>query len=353
MVSSIDSNHTTRFAIVGAGGIAGAYALAFDETDEATLDAVVDVREDAAKALAEPRDARVYSSVDAMLDSALEVDAVIICTPPNTHEQITVRLLEHGLHVLCEKPLAIHSSEAEAMAEAADRTGKLITMASKFRYVPDVSEAKQLIESGAIGELILFENSFTSFVDMSERWNSTPEISGGGVLIDNGTHSLDLARFFLGPIEELQVTEGLRTQDLRVEETVAIQFKSRSGTMGSIDLSWTITKGLPSYITLHGSEGCIVLGWQGSKWKRHGEGWNEFGSGFNKVTAFQNQIENFSRAIHGEEPLLITIQDGLASVRAIEAAYESMREVPWQSVLPSTFEPRSAALNANASELSS
>ncbi|MEO0444635.1 MAG: Gfo/Idh/MocA family oxidoreductase, partial [Verrucomicrobiota bacterium] len=175
----------------------------------------------------------------------------------------------------------------------------------------------------------LWENAFTGYVDMGERWNSQPSVSGGGVLIDNGTHSLDLARFFLGPIDALRVSEGKRTQGLPVEETVQITFQSRSGSMGTIDLSWTINKQLPTYITIHGSEGTLSLGWKESKYRNHqDEEWTVFGQGYSKVGAFVNQIENMANAILGKEDLLITIDDGLASIRAIEAAYIALSQAP-------------------------
>ncbi len=321
-----------RFAIIGAGGIAQAYAQAFARSERASLTAVVDIDVAAAHHLGSPVGAAIYGSIDELLIAADRIDAVIVSTPPVTHPEIAVRLLEAGIHVLCEKPLAIDFDGAMAMARAALQSDAILTMASKFRCVEDVDKAREIVRRGDIGDLVLYENAFTCFVDMTDRWNSKKTVSGGGVLIDNGTHSLDLARYFLGPIEELQVIEGLRLQGLDVEETVAIYLKSRAGAMGNIDLSWTINKGLPWYINLHGSAGSIALGWKESKWKPADGDWEVFGSGYDKVAAFLYQIDNFAGAIRGEESLLVSIEDGLASVLAVEAAYRSMNTRPWISV---------------------
>jgi predicted dehydrogenase len=193
-----------------------------------------------------------------------------------------------------------------------------------------VIRAKSIVSSGILGEIILFENAFTSRVDMSKRWNSDPRISGGGVLIDNGSHSVDIMRYFLGPLAEVQVVEGKRVQGLPVEDTVRIFVRSTSGVMGSIDLSWSINKELDSYVNIYGSRGTISVGWKESKFRQSSSpDWIVFGKGYNKVQAFRSQIDNFCKAIRGEEALLITAEDALASVEVIEAAYAALRQHPW------------------------
>jgi predicted dehydrogenase len=173
--------------------------------------------------------------------------------------------------VLCEKPLAICPEEAAIMVAAAERSQATLSMASKFRYARDVVEAKSIVASGLIGEIVLFENAFTSRVDMTNRWNSDPKVSGGGVLIDNGTHSVDITRHFLGPLVEIQVVEGRRVQNIPVEDTVRIFVKSVAGVMGSIDLSWSVNKELPHYLSIYGSAGTLHVGWKESKFRRAGD----------------------------------------------------------------------------------
>lgn len=333
------AQNPVRFGLIGAGGIAQAYAQAFRESDQVKLVAVADVRAEAAQAVAQTCGATAYSSHRELMEKE-SVEAVVVCTPPSTHPGICVELAQAGLHVLCEKPLAISSDEARHMFDAAARANVKLTMATKFRYATDVIRARSIVMSGILGDIILFENVFTGRVDMSQRWNSKPAISGGGVLIDNGTHSVDIMRFFLGPLAELQVVEGRRVQKLDVEDTVRMFVKSSDGVMGSIDLSWSMNKEQPAYISIYGSQGTVLVGWKESKYRRSAnEDWIVFGQGYNKFQAFRGQIENFARAIRGEDKLLVTPEDALASVEVIEAAYESLRSNRWQPVVHREWKP--------------
>jgi predicted dehydrogenase len=323
------SDKRTRFGIVGAGAIAQAYALAFANNPLAEVVAVADERPEASAALAAKFGCKAFASHSAMVaDSSL--DAVLVCTPPSTHPDICVDLLERGIPVLCEKPLSVDVAGAQRIIETSRRTGVKMTMASKFRFVDDMVRAKQLVNSGAIGEVVMIENFFTSRVDMTRRWNSDPAVSGGGVFIDNGTHSVDLIRYFVGPLVEIHAVEGKRSQNLPVEETVHVFVRSAAGVLGTVDLSWSINKELESYLRIYGSAGTISVGWKESRYLAPGSReWTIFGKGYDKVQAFRSQIENFSKALRGQEPLLLSAEDALASAYVVEAGYASLRDSRW------------------------
>lgn len=328
------SEKRTRFGIVGAGAIAQAYALAFATSAFAEVVAVADSRVEAASALAERLKCKSFTSYSAMA-SEVPLDAVLICTPPSTHPEICVYFLERGIPVLCEKPLSVDVAGAQTMIEASRRTGVKMTMASKFRFVEDIVRAKQLVTSGAIGEVVMVENFFTSRVDMTKRWNSDPAISGGGVFIDNGTHSVDLIRYFVGPLIEIHAVEGKRSQNLPVEETVHVFVRSAAGVLGTVDLSWSINKELESYLRIYGSAGTISVGWKESRYLAPGSReWTAFGKGYDKVQAFRSQIDNFSKALRGEELLLLSAEDALASAYVVEAGYASLRDSRWVPIPP-------------------
>lgn len=322
-----------RFGLIGTGAIAQTYAQSFDGWAGAKLAAVADVRRDAAKAMGDALKCPGFGSCAELLDDANELDAIIVCTPPNTHEEIIVECADRGLHVLCEKPFALSSASAKRMIDAAERAEVKLTMASKFRYTDDVVRAKSIVTSGILGEILAVENAFTAKVDMANRWNSNPEVSGGGVLIDNGTHSVDIMRYFLGPVSEVLAIEGKRIQKLPVEDTVQLFVRSANGVTGQIDLTWSINKELDWFLSIFGSNGTIQVGWKESKYRQNSSrDWITFGKGYQKVQAFRDELANFAAAVRGEDRLLINAEDALASVEAIEAAYRSLPKANWVSV---------------------
>lgn len=299
---------------------------------DARLHAVVDVREAACQATAEEHRCKYF--LDYREPEFLEqIDAAIVCTPPSLHHEMVGHLLDHGKHVLCEKPLTISAAQARDLVARAERSERLLMMASKFRYVDDLIKAKAIVESGILGNIILFENTFCSKVNMRDRWNAQKEVSGGGVLVDNGSHSVDIARYLLGPIGGVQAQNGINAQGLEVEETVRLLIKTESGVIGTVDLSWSINKEVDTYVGLNGSHGTLLIGWKGSRYHQDGiADWIQFGRGYDKVGAFQRQLQNFVGTLKGDEVPLIKPADALASVEVIEAAYQSASRDHWVPV---------------------
>ncbi len=328
-----------RCALVGAGRIAQTYAQAFGSSEELKAVAAVDTNPVAANRMGETLRCPAYASVEEMLAAGDGVEAAILCTPPTTHRGLATLFMKAGRHVLCEKPFCLDTKSARAMIRTARTSGVVLTMASKFRYVTDVIKAREIVQSGTLGEIVLFENVFASRVEMKDRWNADPTVSGGGVLIDNGTHSVDLMRYFLGPLADVQAVEGKRVQQLPVEDTVRIYVRSAGGVLGSIDLSWSINKEQDAFLTIHGSTGTLQVGWKESKYRLYRNAdWVVFGKGYDKVQAFRSQLTNFARAVRGEEKLLITSDDALASVEVVKAAYRSMGRPHW-TVVPNRRKP--------------
>ena len=321
-----------RLGLVGAGAIARAYAAAVATSPAVRLVAVADTDATAAASLATDSGALSFGSHLELADAGV-CDAVLVTTPPVTHAPIVIDLVSRGLPVLCEKPLSIDAASARRMTEAAAHHGVVLSMASKFRFVCDVIAARQMILDGAIGMPRILENTFTGVVDMTGRWNSNPTVSGGGVLIDNGTHCADIIRYLLGPITKVHAVAAPRIQPLVVEDGVTLFAETQSGAQAKAETSWSIHKDRSAFIEIYGDEGTIEVGWRGSR-RRHGRGgeWESFGTGYDKVAAFARQIEHFAAVVRGEDRALPDCADALASVAVIQSAYRSITAGAWASV---------------------
>lgn len=323
---------TVRFGIVGAGAIARSYLQVFAAIEDAVIVAVADTQSDAATSLAAAVRGVAHPDVRSLL-AAGGVDALIVCTPPDSHAEIALASIRAGVPVLCEKPLAIGVKAARSMIAAASAAGVQFTMATKFRFVDSVVAARRLVDDGALGELIHIENVFASRVDMTNRWNSNPAISGGGVLIDNGTHSVDIARHFLGPIAEVLVVEDPRTQAIDVEDSAQLLLRAAAGATATIDLSWSYDNATDDYLQVYGSDGALRIGWQQSKFRTNADAeWHEFASAYDKIECMRAQVRNFCGALRGEELLAVSSADAIASVQVIDAAYRSLALGDWTTV---------------------
>jgi predicted dehydrogenase len=331
-VAKLSKDHVVRFGIIGCGRIAQSHLQALATLPEAKLTGAVESRPAAGAAVAEQYRCDLYAD---FRDPAFlgRIDAVIICTPPNLHHTIGRHFLERGIHVLCEKPLTITSADARDLVALSSQKDAVLMMASKFRYVDDIIKSKAIIESGILGKVILYENSFCSRVNMADRWNSQKEISGGGVLIDNGSHSADIARYLVGPIQDVHAQAAPPIQGRDVEDTIRVQFQSKSAVLGTFELSWSITKESKNFIQVFGSEGTLQVGWKGSRYCQDGSSkWVPFGTGYDKTRAFANQHTNFIDCIKGRDRAVITPEDSLASVQVVEAAYLSASRNTWTRV---------------------
>lgn len=312
-----------RVGVIGCGRIAQDHLQSYKSLSAAELVAVADPIANLASEIAAQYQCNAYTDYRDMLASG-SIEAVSICTPPVTHADIMLEAIGRGVHVLCEKPLTIQLRDAEKVLLAVQKSDLILMMASKFRFVNDVIKAKSLIDAGVIGRPVFFENAFCSRVDMRGRWNAVKAIAGGGVLFDNATHSVDIARFLMGPIASVQAEHGIRAQDIEVEDTSRLCFHSAGGVLGTVDVSWSVNKEQDAYISVHGTDGTLTIGWKESKYRLHEKpDWVVFGEGYSKKAAFLNQIGHFLQCVRGEQSPLITPLDGLESVRVIEAAYRS------------------------------
>ncbi len=316
--------------IIGLGRIGAVHVEAWDSLEGARVVAVCDSSE-AARVAASQKGLAVFSDPQAMLD-AVQLDAVSICAPPNQHQPLAEICFEKGVAVLCEKPLAADGSTATALVQSAHRHHARFQLATKFRHVPELQKARQLMADGAVGEPLTFRIEFAGPVDMSQRWNSDPSFSGGGVLIDNGSHALDLTRFLFSAIDNVMAVSLKAVQKLQVEDSALLLVSTEGGVTGKIMLSWSMKPADQDYVVIQGSKGQITVGWKESWLRGDGQAPQKIGSGYDKNDSHRRMMTMFRDFALGEGPGWISEEEALSSALVTDAAYQSMRSERWVKV---------------------
>ena len=327
-----------RVALVGAGRVARVHADALEGSGEARLVAIADPRWEAARALSQATGCPAYASAEELVRRE-RPEAAIVCTPPNRHAAVARFLLGEGVHVLCEKPLALHPGEAAGMVDAARGAERLLVLATKYRFVPGVALAKKLLDLGSLGDPDGAEITFSQKVGMTGNWYADPAVSGGGVLADNGPHAVDLLRFLFGPVAFVQAVEGPREQGLAVEESVELQARAGDGVLARVHLSWNAPGG-ETYLAVHGSDGTLEIGWKGCRCRTPGAvEWTPLAPGYDRAQAFRAMHQSFVRAVQGTAEPEGSLEDAFASAAVVAAAYASLAGGGWMRVEASSSAP--------------
>lgn len=315
-----------RVAIIGTGNIARAHARAYQANAEvAEVVAVADVDLERAQAFAQQHNfGDAYADAGEML-RAVKPDAVSICTPNYLHAPLSIMALEAGVAVLCEKPMATNLADAERMKATAERTGKTLYIGFNHRFIGKFARGKELLESGDYGKLLVCRIAIGhgAYEQLSKMWFARKELSGGGTLIDNGVHMLDMLRWYGGSITTAQAqTKRLKMDQGDVEDNAIALFQLGNGGMASLQCSWTWP---PSYTLLFHmicENGTIDLSGNDVIAYRNGDTAPQtirIPEGNNNA----EQVKHFLAAARGEEAPFVTPDDGIAAVRAALAAYES------------------------------
>jgi predicted dehydrogenase len=232
---------TLRYGVIGAGVIAPLHLEAIAEVDDAELIGIssLDAREAAARA--EPYGCPAFGDHRELL--ALVPDVVVVCTPHPSHASLSIESLEAGAHVLVEKPLAVEVRDADAMIAAADRAERLLGVCFQQRFRPVIAAAREAVVSGRLGELVR-----AAIVDPLYRpnayygtagWRGTWEGEGGGVLMNQAPHTLDLLCHLAGPPARVWGDSRRRSQPMEAEDTATALLDYANGAVGTIAVSTT------------------------------------------------------------------------------------------------------------------
>ncbi|QDU96034.1 Gfo/Idh/MocA family protein [Lignipirellula cremea] len=251
-----------KTAIIGCGKIGQTHAQALSTLAESEFVAVCDAQLSRAQSFAEQYRVQAFDSVAEMLSRA-DVEAVTICTPHPLHEEPCLQAAQAGVHVLIEKPMASSLKSCDAMLEAADKGQIKLGIVSQRRLFEPVQRMKAAIDAGKIGKPILGAFSMFSWRDQayyqSDPWRGKWETEGGGVLVNQSPHMLDMLQWFMGEIDEVSgYWSNLNHPYMEVEDTALAMIRFKSGALGNVVASLSQKPGIYTKIHIHGANGASV-----------------------------------------------------------------------------------------------
>lgn len=325
------STQELKIGIVGCGNISRLHVKGYQRAGGARITQVFDVHRPSAEARAAELEAEVADSLAAMANPA-EIDAVSICTPPGTHLESCLPFLEAGIPILCEKPFEATAEGAQQLAAAVRGSKSLFMIAFCHRYNAHVKEAKRLLteEAELVGEPLFFRNLFGGKIDMNAGHRSNPALAGGGTLIDNCAHSLDLFRFLMGEATTVSAQIANQAQDGPVEDFASIDLQGVGRFAGQISSSYSFPVVYNS-VEIYCSKSTITInywipGRPGLVLQVQGEGKERAVEVDGSIDQFTGEIIHFLECVRTGARPTPGIDDAVANAHLIEAAYRSARE---------------------------
>ncbi len=293
----------------------------------ARLVAVADQDPAAAQAVAQEHGVAASASA-AELIGRPDLDAVVIAVPSGLHARLAVAALDAGKHVLLEKPIEVTVTAADEILAAEQRSGKVLSVVSQRRFAAENQFIKKLVDEGRLGritsatvEVALWRTQ--EYYD-SGAWRGTWALDGGGALMNQGVHLVDLALWLLGDVEEVYAHTGLLAhENIEVEDTVTLTARLRSGALLTFLASTSAYGELPIRMSVMGDQGCVVT--ESERITRFQTATEEELPSFAAVDQQLAQLHDFVAAVRGERPPLVTAAQARSAVAFIEAVYESGR----------------------------
>ena len=320
---------TLRVGIVGCGKMARIHLMTYQGAKGVEIASVCDLNPDAAAAFAKETGARVAASPADMARSD-GLDAVTVVTPPGTHLENCRPLLKAGVAVYCEKPLEVDAKAAGRLAALAKRTEAVFMVGFNHRFHAPIVELKKLIGKGALGKPLLFRNIFASYMPVAGDHRCNRALSGGGTLIDNCSHSVDLFRFLMGEPTHVQTMGGNVMQDVAIEDFGMMHLRTADGAFGEITSSYSLP-GAGNWVELYGTKGMATVsywnpGHPDLAYRLNGKDWRPVDCSKHSPNMYATAIENFLKAVRTGKTPPITAEDGLKANRVTTAAYKSLAE---------------------------
>lgn len=338
----------TGFGIIGCGVIAPYHAKGIAETKGARLVAVSDVAVQHAERLAEEYGAQPYADYREMLGRD-DIDVVCLCVPSGLRCEIVEACAAAGKHILSEKPLEVTTERIDRIIQAVDDAKVTLGCIFQSRFAEGPRLVRRAIETGRFGRLVMGD-AYIKWYRTQEYydghdWRGTWKLDGGGALMNQGIHQVDLLLWFMGPVKRVQAqTALLGHENIEVEDLACAMLEFENGAFGVIEATTAAWPGHPARVEVHGTQGSAVIEdgrlkfWQFREVEKGDDAIQRtlgedtsLGSGASDPTSslshlgHQRQIEDFVRAIEEGRPPTVEGKEGRRAVALIEAIYASAK----------------------------
>ncbi len=325
-----------KAVIIGCGAIHELHAYAIKENENAELYGVCDIVKERADSTAEQFGCRAFYSFEDVI-ACDEVNVVHICTPHYLHAPMAIAAMKAGKHVFCEKPMAIKPEDAEAMADTAKSTGKTLGICFQNRYRNSSVHAKRILESGALGKVkgaranVFWKRGRDYYA--SGEWRGRWDTEGGGVLINQSIHTLDLLNWLCGQAKELKAhVDTFELSDyIEVEDSAFVNIRFDGGANALFTATNVYAEDTQIEIDVVCEKGSLSLGEKLEvKYGDRTEIYEDVKSkSFGKTVwgiTHKQIIDDYYSTLTKEKEFAVNEKEGINTVKLIDAIYKSDRE---------------------------
>ena len=336
---------TVGFGIIGAGMIAEMHAVAMQDLPNVKLIGFYDKNLAAARSRAEKFNVKAYESFEEFLADP-EIQAVSIATPSGMHGSVAIPAARAGKHILCEKPLEITLEKCDEIIRVCAENDVLLSPVFQSRFTKPVHLVRQAMQAGRFGRMVLASAQMRWYRDPAyysgSTWRGTWDLDGGGALMNQAIHMIDLLIHINGAPEEVFAFSGTLTHSIEVEDNLCATVKYRNGSFGTIEVSTSCAPGFARRLEFSGSTGTVAFGdntitrWEFTEPRPEDEviknellKAGDAGGGSSPMNINSNghrcQIADLAEAITTGRSLYLDGKEGRRAIELIIGIYESAR----------------------------
>jgi len=324
------------FGIIGCGAISHMHAGAVNAIEGATLVACSDVSESSLSAFSAQYNITPFNDAEEMLKDE-RIDVVSICTPSGLHKKFCIMCAKAGKHIVVEKPMALTTDECDEIIEACETYSVKLEVISQNRFKETFRFVKKIVEEGYLGKIVCADIYMKFYRSpeyyASSNWKGTWKMDGGGALMNQGIHGIDILLFIMGKVKSVFGYARTLARDIEVEDTASAVVEFENGAIGVIQGTTSVSPGYPRKLVINGDKGSVeLIDGDISVWDVKGIEKPDFGVAIshshNDPMAFDisghvNQISDLMRAVSDGGKTFVDQYEGRKPVELINAIYES------------------------------